>query len=81
MKQQRQGAGILFLNCKAVPEKLLGKKIPFPPGLLAVPRMRNIPDAKVHSLILYIGAKGAGKHINMSIGEFEVLRALASTST
>ena len=46
-KQQRQGAGILFLNCKAVPEKLLGKKLPFPPGLLAVPRMRQIPDAKV----------------------------------
>ena len=35
--------------------------------------VKNIPDAKVHSLILYIGAKGAGKHINMSIGDFDVV--------
>ena len=35
--------------------------------------VKNIPDAKVHSLILYIGAKGAGKHINMSIGDFEAV--------
>ena len=35
--------------------------------------VKNIPDAKVHSFILYIGAKGSGKHINMSIGDFEVV--------
>ncbi len=35
--------------------------------------VKVIPDAKIHSLILYIGARGADKHINMSIGDFEVV--------
>ena len=35
--------------------------------------VKRIPGAQVHSLMLYIGARGAGKHINMTIGDFALI--------
>ena len=39
---QKKGSSILFLNCRNIPRKLLGEKIPTPPGIFLVPKMQNL---------------------------------------
>ena len=50
---QKKGVAVLFINCRNIPETLLGRKIATPAGIRLLPQMRNFSETQWSKFISF----------------------------